>query len=441
MRDMLTINFDLLSKPVDPIFSMNKNEVQIYKKLVQGILRGYFWYMKIGIIKEYKNPPDKRVVFSPEKCVQIIKKYPEVKFLIESSDIRCFSDEEYKSIGLEIVDDLSECDILIGVKEVPMEKLIANKKYFFFSHTIKKQPYNKKLLQEILKKNIELYDHETIVDKSNNRLIGFGYYAGVIGAYNGFRTYGLKKNLFVIPKAIELKDRVEFNQTLKQIKIPNIKILLSGKGRVGSGTKEVLDFLKIKQVSPNDFIHKHFDEPVYTNIDVLDYNYSNSIDNSISNFYNFPEKFESTFYKFSSVADIYFAGHYHNPKAPKLITINDMKKSSFNIDVVADISCDIDGPIASTIRPSTIDNPIYGFHKSNSIECDFLDPDAIAVMAVDNLPCELPRDSSEMFGDMFLKYVIPSFFNDDKEDILKNSLMTLKGKLTPRFKYLSDYVV
>ena len=397
--------------------------------------------MKIGIIKEYKNPPDKRVVFSPEKCVEVVKKYPEVEFLIERSDIRCFSDDEYECIGLEIVDDLSECDILIGVKEVPIEKLIANKKYFFFSHTIKKQPYNKKLLQEILKKNIELYDHETIVDKSNNRLIGFGYYAGVIGAYNGFRTYGLKKNLFVIPKAIELKDRVEFNQTLKQIKIPNIKILLSGKGRVGSGTKEVLDFLKIKQVSPNDFIHKHFDEPVYTNIDVLDYNYSNSIDNSISNFYNFPEKFESTFYKFSCVADIYFAGHYHNPKAPKLITINDMKKSSFNIDVVADISCDIDGPIACTIRPSTIDDPIYGFHKSNSIECDFLDPDAIAVMAVDNLPCELPRDSSEMFGEMFLKYVIPSFFNDDIDDILKNSQMTLNGKLTPRFEYLSDYVV
>ena len=397
--------------------------------------------MKIGIIKEYKNPPDKRVVFSPEKCVEVVKKYPEVKFLIESSDIRGFSYDEYESIGLEIVDDLSKCDILIGVKEVPIEKLIANKKYFFFSHTIKKQPYNKKLLQEILKKNIELYDHETIVDKSNNRLIGFGYYAGVIGAYNGFRTYGLNKNLFVIPKAIELKDRVEFNQTLKQIKIPNIKILLSGKGRVGSGTKEVLDFLKIKQVSPNDFIHKHFDEPVYTNIDVLDYNYSNSIDNSISNFYNFPEKFESTFYKFSSVADIYFAGHYHNPKAPKLITINDMKKSSFNIDVVADISCDIDGPIACTIRPSTIDDPIYGFHKSNSIECDFLDPDAIAVMAVDNLPCELPRDSSEMFGEMFLKYVIPSFFNDDIDDILKNSQMTLNGKLTHRFKYLSDYVV
>ncbi len=360
---------------------------------------------------------------------------------MESSDIRSFSDREYQSLGIEVVQDLSECDVLMGVKEVPIEKLISGKKYFFFSHTIKKQPYNKKLLQKILELNIDLYDHETIVDKSNNRLIGFGYYAGVIGAYNGLRTYGLKKDLFKMTKAVDLKDRVEFDKILKTIELPNIKILLSGTGRVGGGTKEVLDFLKIKQVSPRDFIDKKFDEPVYTNIDVLDYNYSSSIDNSISNFYNYPEKFISTFSKFFSVTDIFFAGHYHNPKAPKLITLDDMKKNSFNIDVVADISCDIDGPIACTIRPSTINDPIFGFHKSNSIECDFLDPDAIAVMAVDNLPCELPRDSSEMFGDMFLKYVIPSFFNDDKDDILKKSQMTLNGQLTPRFEYLSDYVL
>ena len=397
--------------------------------------------MKIGIIKEYKSPVDKRVVFSPTKCVEIKKKFPEIEFLVESSDIRCFSDSEYKSKGIKIVSDLSVCDILIGVKEVPIEKLISGKKYFFFSHTIKKQPYNKKLLQEILLKNIDLYDHETIVDKSNNRLIGFGYYAGVIGAYNGLRTYGLKKGLFELKKAISLRDRLEFDKVLEGINIPNIKILLSGKGRVGSGTKEVLDFLQIKQVSPKDFTDLNFKEPVYTNIDVLDYNQSNLIENSVSNFYNFPEKFESTFSKYSSVADIYFAGHYHNPKAPKLITNQNINDIDFKIDVIADISCDIDGPIASTIRSSTIDDPIYGFHKLNFIECDFLDPNAIAVMAVDNLPCELPRDSSEMFGEMFLKYVIPSFFNDDKDDILKNSQMTLNGELTSKFKYLSDYIL
>ena len=396
--------------------------------------------MKIGIIKEYKSPPDKRVVFSPVKCVETLQKFPQVEFFIEKSDIRCFSDSEYEEMGLKVVTDLSNCDVLIGVKEVPIEKLIDNKKYFFFSHTIKKQPYNKNLLQQIVKKNIELFDHETIVDKNNNRLIGFGYYAGVIGAYNGLRAYGLKNHTFSIPKAIDLKDRQEFNSILKSLSIPNMKILLTGKGRVGSGTKEVLDFLKIRQVSAHDFINETFNESVYVNIDVLDYNYSDSIENTVSNFYNYPEKFRSTFSKFLSVSDIYFAGHYHNPKAPKLITLDDIKNPDFNVQVIADISCDIDGPIASTIRPSTIENPTYGFHKEKLVECDFLDENALAVMAVDNLPCELPRDSSEMFGEMFLKYVIPSFFNNDQENILKNSKITSEGSLTDRFSYLSDYI-
>ena len=396
--------------------------------------------MKIGIIKEYKSPPDKRVVFSPEKCVETLQKFPQVEFFIEKSDIRCFSDLEYEEMGLKVVTDLSNCDVLIGVKEVPIEKLIDNKKYFFFSHTIKKQPYNKKLLQQIIKKNIELFDHETIVDNNNNRLIGFGYYAGVIGAYNGLRAYGLKNHTFSIPKAIDLKDRQEFNSILKSLSIPNMKILLTGKGRVGSGTKEVLDFLKIKEVSAHDFINQTYDETVYANIDVLDYNYSDLIENTVSNFYNYPEKFRSTFSKFLSVSDIYFAGHYHNPKAPKLITLDDIKNPDFNVQVIADISCDIDGPIASTIRPSTIENPTYGFHKEKLVECDFLDENALAVMAVDNLPCELPRDSSEMFGEMFLKYVIPSFFNNDQDNILKNSKITSEGSLTDRFSYLSDYI-
>ena len=397
--------------------------------------------MKIGIIKEYKSPPDKRVVFSPEKCIETIKKFPEIEFFVEKSEIRCFSDSEYELLNIQTVTDLSHCDVLIGVKEVPVNKLINDKKYFFFSHTIKKQPYNKKLLQEILSRNIDLYDHETIVDKSNNRLIGFGYYAGVIGTYNGLRAYGLKTKSFVLPKAIDLKDRKEFNDILNTLSVPGIKILLSGKGRVGSGTKEVLDFLKIKEVSPNDFINNNYNEAVYSNIDVLDYNFSDTIENTVSNFYKFPEKFVSTFSKFSSVADIYFAGHYHNPSAPKLITLQNIKKFDFNIKVIADISCDIDGPIASTIRPSTIENPIYGFHKSNVKECDFLDENSIAVMAVDNLPCELPRDASKMFGDMFLEYVIPSFFNNDKDDILVNSQITSNGQLTPRSKYLSDYIL
>ena len=396
--------------------------------------------MKIGIIREDKFPPDKRVVFTPHTCANIVKRFPKIEFFVQKSDIRCFSEKEYLEKGISVVDDISNCDILIGVKEVPVEKLIPNKKYFFFSHTIKKQSYNKKLLQSVLKKNIQLYDHETIVDINNNRLIGFGYYAGVVGAYNGFRGFGLKFNLFDIPRAIELRDREELNKTIGDLIIPNIKILLTGKGRVGSGVKEVLDFMKIKEVSVNDYLEKEFNYPVYSNIDVLDYNHSDTTENTIDNFYKNPELFISTFSKFNSITDIFFAGHYHNPKAPKLISNSDLSNNDFNIKLIADISCDIDGPIASTIRPSTIDNPFYGFHKINLKECDYLDPEALVVMAVDNLPCELPRDASEMFGEMFFNHVIPSFFNDDKEKILHNSRITLNGNLTPRFSYLIDYI-
>src|SRR5690606_29591076 len=151
--------------------------------------------LKIAIIKERKNPPDKRVVFSPEKCQEVITRFPEVQFKVESSDIRVFPDSAYREKGIEVTDDVSDCDVMLGVKEVPISALIPNKKYFFFSHTIKKQPYNRNLLRAILENNIQLYDHETIVMDNGHRLIGFGRYAGLVGAYNGFRALGMRDNL------------------------------------------------------------------------------------------------------------------------------------------------------------------------------------------------------------------------------------------------------
>ena len=397
--------------------------------------------MKIGIIKECKTPSDKRVVFTPSKCLVAKKLYPEVEFLIQSSDVRCYSDKEYSDLGFSVVDDVSSADVLIGVKEVPIDKLIANKKYFFFSHTIKKQPYNKNLLLSILHNNIELFDHETIVDKNNNRLIGFGYYAGVVGAYNAFRALGLKNDSFILPKASELKDRKELNAELLKISIPDMKIVLTGKGRVGSGAKEILDFLQIKEVSISDYLNKSFEEAVYIQIDVL--NYNNRIDNQTLDrfdFYKNPSEYKSTFNKFSSTSDMFIAGHYYDKNAPSLITLEDVNLDDFKIKLIADISCDINGPIVCTIRSSTIKDPIYGYDPFSNKEVDYNQPGAITVMAVDNLPCELPRDASESFGEMFITDVLPSFFNDDKDGVLQRSKMTSKGELTDKFSYLSDFI-
>lgn len=398
--------------------------------------------MKFGIIKERKNPPDRRVVFSPKKLRELQEKFPTAKIEVESSDIRVFTDEEYTKENIQVSKDMTVCDVLLGVKEVPVDALIPNKKYFFFSHTIKKQPYNRNLLKAILDKNIELYDHETITKENGMRLIGFGRYAGIVGAYNGFRAIGLTTKSFQLPKAETLDSKKELIKELQKIKLSNkFKILLTGNGKVAYGAKEMLDAMNIKQVSVDEYLSKTFNEVVYCMIDVLDYNKRKDgqiIDNL--DFYNHPEAYESNFMRFAEVTDFFIAGHFFGDGSPYLFTREDAKKQNFKIKYVADISCDIDGPVASTIRPSTITEPIYGYHPKKEKEVNYTDKDAIVVMAVDNLPCELPKDASEGFGEMFLENVIPAFFNNDKDGVLARAKMTENGKLTERFSYLQDYI-
>ena len=398
--------------------------------------------MKFGIIKERKNPPDRRVVFSPKKLKELQEKFPTAKIEVESSDIRVFTDEEYTKENIQVSKDMTICDVLLGVKEVPVDALIPNKKYFFFSHTIKKQPYNRNLLKAILDKNIELYDHETITKENGMRLIGFGRYAGIVGAYNGFRAIGLTTKSFQLPKAETLDSKKELIKELQKIKLSNeFKILLTGNGKVAYGAKEMLDAMNIKQVSVDEYLSKTFNEVVYCMIDVLDYNKRKDgqiIDNL--DFYNHPEAYESNFMRFAEVTDFFIAGHFFGDGSPYLFTREDAKKQNFKIKYVADISCDIDGPVASTIRPSTIAEPIYGYHPKKENEVNYTDKDAIVVMAVDNLPCELPKDASEGFGEMFLENVIPAFFNNDKDGVLARAKMTENGKLTERFSYLQDYI-
>ena len=397
--------------------------------------------MKFGIIKERKNPPDRRVVFSPEVLKKLQNDHPEAHIKVESSDIRVFTDKQYTDLGIEVVTDLSDCDVFFGVKEVPIEALIPNKKYFFFSHTIKKQIHNRKLLQAILEKNIDLFDHETIVDAHYKRLIGFGRYAGIVGAYNGIRAFGIKFDLFNLPKAETLQGRDALVEKLKRQVLPPIKIVVTGHGKVGNGVKEILDGMKIKQVSTENFLAKNYSEPVYTQIDVLDYNKrKDGKPSDKKDFYTNPGDYTSDFGRFTKVSDIFMAGHFSASDAPVILTLEMLRAADQRIKVVADISCDVNGPIASTIRASTIVEPLYGFLPSDNKEVDVFHPAAIVVMAVDNLPCELPKDASEGFGEMFIEHVIPAFFNDDKDGILMRAKVTENGKLTERFRYLQAYV-
>ena len=397
--------------------------------------------MKFGLIREQKNPPDRRVVLSPEACQKVLSAYEEAVIIVEPSPIRTFTDQEYRAAGVEVASKMQECDVLLGVKEVPIDHLIPNKKYFFFSHTIKKQPYNRKLLRAILHKNIEMYDHEVITNEKGIRLVAFGRYAGIVGAYNGFRAFGIKNNVYELPKAEKLADQRALISELKKIPLSNIKVLLTGKGRVGNGAKEMLDGMNLKEVGVKDYLETTFDHAVYCQIDVDEYNLrKDGTKGNMQDFFDNPGEYRSNFFRFAKVTDFYIAGHFYGDGAPFLFTREDAKQPEFKINTVADISCDIDGPVATTLRASTIADPMYGYDPVSESETDYKNKNAIAVMAVDNLPAELPRDASAGFGDAFVEHVIPAFFNKDADGILERARMTKNGKLTKRYGYLQDYV-
>jgi alanine dehydrogenase len=397
----------------------------------------------LGIIREGKVPPDKRVPLTPKQCKLVESKFPQVKVVVQTSPIRAFKDEEYRAEGIEVVDSLEACDVIMGVKEVNIDDLIPNKTFVFFSHTIKKQPYNRNLLRSILDKKIRLIDYEVLKNKSGKRIIGFGRYAGIVGAYNGMRTYGLKHNLFALKQASECKNRVELEAQLATVKLPNdLKLVLTGFGRVGYGAREIMDLLPITEVSPEEFLNQDFDGPVFTHLEVEDY-YGRKDKKPFekSDFYQNPELYESTFARYAQVAQVYIACHFWSNKSPYILTAEDLRNAKNKIRVVADVSCDIAGPIACTIRASKIATPVYGYDPETGTETDWMNPSAISVMAVDNLPCELPLDASEDFGNELIKSVFPLMFGEDPDEVIARGTETdFDGNLTSYFAYLEDYV-
>ncbi|MBS1637584.1 MAG: alanine dehydrogenase [Bacteroidetes bacterium] len=396
--------------------------------------------LKIGVLREEKSPPDKRVPLTPLICTELLRQYPNLEIVVQPSKIRCYSDDEYLAFGLTLQEDLSDCDVLMGVKEVPKDKLIPGKKYFFFSHTIKKQPHNEKLMKTLIEKKIQMIDYETLTDKNHNRIIGFGRYAGIVGAYNGILGYGRKYDLFQIKPANLCRDRAEMEEELKRVKLPNIKIALTGGGRVANGAIETLSALRIRKVTPEEYLMTSFREPVYVQLNPRDYVEREGDHNfDLNDFFAHPEHFVSKFPAYTKETDVYISAHFWDPRSPKMFTREDMKKSDFHISVVADITCDIDGSVPTTLRASTIAQPFYGYNPKTDKEDVPFNKETICIMAVDNLPCELPRDASDDFGKDLMERVLPALFTGDKDGIIERASICKDGKLTAPFDYLKDY--
>ncbi|MFP4025046.1 MAG: NAD(P)-dependent oxidoreductase [Thiohalospira sp.] len=398
--------------------------------------------IKVGVLRETKNPPDKRVPVTPPLAVKLTERFPNTELYIQPSDIRCYTDEEYQYLDLNVKEDLSDCDILVGVKEVNASTLIANKTYMFFAHVGKKQPYNRGLLQEIIRKKIRLVDYEYLTDYDGQRIVAFGRWAGIVGAYNGLRARGIRTDSFELKPANQCHDMEEMFAGLKLVKLKKKKILVTGGGRVAMGAMETLNQLNIREVTPDEFLHKDFDEPVLCRLDPEHYvKHKGGMQFNLQHFFKHPEEYESTFKPYTKVTDLFIACHYWDPKSPKFITKEDYLDPDFKITVIADVSCDVNGPIASTVRASTIADPFYGYNpETGEAERPFISPKNITVMAVDNLPGELPRNASTDFGKDLMDKVFPSLFGHDDTGMIERATITKDGKLTERYAYLQNYL-
>jgi saccharopine dehydrogenase (NAD+, L-lysine forming) len=393
----------------------------------------------IGLIKEGKIPADNRVALIPLQCKWIQKNFSGVRIVAQASAGRCFSDAEYMAAGVNVVNDISGCDILLGIKEVPVHDLIAGKTYLFFSHTRKKQPYNQKLLQAIIKKKITLIDYECMEHEDGQRIIGFGFFAGVVGAHNGLMAYGKRTGLYNLERVYKQKSFRQLIHTYFGLRLPNVKIAITGSGRVAHGILEIMNLVGIHEVEPDDYLKRRFAYPVYTQLKGADL-YKNKITGKYNreDFHAQPANYVCTFLPYAQQTDILMNGVYWDKTIPRLFEKEDIGKEDFIIQTIADITDDADGSVPVNMGDQTIENPVYGVNKITLQKTEPYIKDSIDVMAVGNLPNELPRDASRYFGEQLIKYILEDIVKNGSE-IITRATITKAGTLTPPFSFLQGY--
>jgi saccharopine dehydrogenase (NAD+, L-lysine forming) len=395
--------------------------------------------VKIGLIREGKIPADNRVALTPAQCKWIHKNAGHARMVAQSSDNRCFSDREYESAGVEVKEDLSDCDILLGIKEVPPVQLIPGKTYLFFSHTKKKQPHNQHLLRAILDKKIRLVDYECLEHEDGQRIIGFGFFAGIVGAHNGMMAYGNRTGLFKLDRVYKQRSFRELIHNYFGVRLPNVKIAITGSGRVAHGILEIMNLMGIHEVEPEDYLTRRFSYPVYTQLKGTDlYRDKNNGQYSRVAFHDHPEQFECTFLPYAAQTDVLMNGIYWEKNLPRLFEKTDVASENFIIQTIADITDDVNGSVPINIGDQAIEDPIYGVDKITLQKTAPYLSTSIDVMAVGNLPNELPRDASRYFGEQLIKHVLEDLVGNGS-DIIERATMTNNGELTKYFEYLKDY--
>jgi len=395
--------------------------------------------LTIGLIREGKVPPDNRVAFTPQQCQWLQRQHGELRIVVQACPIRCFSDREYKSAGVIVKEDLNDCDIILGIKEVPKEQLLYGKTYFFFSHTKKKQPYNQEMFREIVNRKITLMDYECLTHEDGQRILGFGFFAGVVGAHNGIVAYGERTKDYHLERVYKSKHFKALIHTYFELLLPPIKVAVTGTGRVSSGVLEIMNLMGIKEVEPEEYLRKQFEYPVFVHLRGQDlYKHQKTGAYSRDHFHQQPTEYDCLFHPYLAETDILMNGIYWSRDIPRLFSMEDMAQTDFRIETIADITNDLRGSVPCNIGETTIEDPVYGINKITGAKTAPYKYGSVDLMAIGNLPNELPRDASQYFGEQFIKYVLPELWKK-RSDILERATIVKDGSLTKGFKYLQDY--
>lgn len=398
--------------------------------------------MKIALIKETKVPIDNRVAFSPKQMAQLQNDYPEHQFVVQRSDVRAFADEEYQDAGLALVENVDNCDILFGIKEAQIETLIPNKHYIFFGHIAKMQAYNRPLLQAFINKGITFTDYEYMVDDAGIRVCAFGWWAGIVGVYYTLRGYGLRHNLYQLPKPDRRFTLDGLTLALKSIPLPAIKILVTGNGRVSQGAQHILDAIGAQRLSEAEFLStNNVSHLSYTVADVDKLvKHKDGKPFSWAHFTQQANEYQSDFMRWGMAADLLICAHFWAPEAPVYLSEEDLRNPQLRIKMIGDVTCDIQGSVKSTLRSTTHDEPYFDYNpQTASEEESFSSNNNITVMAVDTCPNALAMDTSAYFGDMLIQYVMPGLLSGNHSDVVLRGTILENGKLTQRFAYLEDF--
>ncbi len=395
--------------------------------------------LTIGLIREGKVPQDNRVALTPAHCKWLHMHFYDVRVVVQHSEKRCYTDKEYERAGVEVTEDLSNCNLLLGIKEVPVDMLLEGKRYMFFSHTKKLQPANQKLFKALLDKKATLIDYECLEHEDGTRIIGFGFFAGIVGAHNGMMAYGNRTGAFKLQRVGSVNSFQKLIHTYFGLKLPNIKIAVTGTGRVAHGVLEIMNLLGIHEVEPDEYVEKEFTYPVYVHLKGIDlYAHKETGKYNRNDFHANPQAYNCRFKEYLAHTDILMNGIYWEKNIPRLFEIEDLQRTDFRLQTIADITDDRNGSVPCNLGDSTIDEPVYGVNRKSLERTAPYVPDSVDVMAVGNLPNELPRDASRYFGEQMIKFVL----NDIRQGgsrVIEQATLINEGKLTEPYLYMKDY--